>query len=96
MIFEEHCEESEKLFGNKWEAVHKWLDEFAGKPGIGMMHRRFRHHQEGLKDVEKIFGADAVAAARQHILSDLEQEGWEEGSDPFPQNEWDYVRMGLY
>ena len=96
MKFEDHCEESEKLFGRKWEAVHIWLDEYAGRPGIWMRHRRFRHHEEGLKEVEKIFGPGAVPAARQHIISDLKTNGWREGVDPFPVNEWDYVRLGLY
>jgi len=26
--FEEHCQESIKLFGRPYEEVHKWLDEF--------------------------------------------------------------------
>jgi len=34
-------------------------------------------------------------AARQHIISDLKQEGWK-GSDRFPKNEQDYKSMGLF
>ena len=38
--FEEHCEESIRLFGQPYAEVHRWLDAFAGSPksmaiGIG-------------------------------------------------------------
>jgi hypothetical protein len=95
MKFEEHCEESIALFENSFVAVHHWLDEFAGKPGIGMKHRRFRHHEAGIKQVEEMWGKQAALAARRHILSDLQQEGWKT-SDHLPQDEADYVRMGLF
>ena len=93
--FKEHCEESERLFGQPYPKVHKWLDEFAGKPPFGMKHRRLRHHAAGVEQVRKLFGEAAAAAARQHIISDLEMEGWSE-NDPFPRDEEEYVRMGLF
>ena len=95
MKFEEHCIESKILFGKEYAEVHKWLDEFAFKPGIGMKHRRFRHHNSGINQIEHLFGKDAAAAARQHIISDLKMEGWTE-ADGFPENETDYVRKGFY
>jgi hypothetical protein len=95
MKFEEHCIESIKLFGRPYEEVHRWLDEFAGKPGIGMKHRRFRHHAAGMLEAGRLFGSDAVPAARRHIISDLMMEGWTE-DNRFPLNEEDYVRMGLF
>ena len=95
MTFSEHCDESTRLFGKPWEEVHLWLDEFAGQPGFGMQHRRVRHHQAGLNEFCRLFGAEAVTVARQHIVSDLQQEGWQE-SDHFPRDEADYRRMGLF
>lgn len=95
MYFQEHVEESLKLFGKPYAEVHRWLDEYAGKPPYGMRHRKMRHHLAGLKQVEEIFGKDAVPAARQHIISDLKTEGWKE-TDPFPADEKHYVKMGLF
>jgi hypothetical protein len=92
---EKHCEESEQLFGQPFEKVHRWLDEFAGSPGIGMKHRRKRHHEAGIQQAVKLFGEPGGRAARQHIISDLKEEGWTE-RDHFPQNEEDYVKMGLF
>lgn len=95
MRFEDHCRESLELFRSEFREVHRWLDEFAGTPEYGMRHRRVRHHLEGLKQIEEIFGAEAVPVARQHIISDLKEEGWTE-SDPFPEDERHYIKMGLF
>lgn len=95
MRFEEHCIESEKLFGDRFEAVHRWLDEFAGSPEYGMRHRKLRHHAEGIRQIERMYGQKAAEAARQHIISDLREEGWTE-SDPFPRDEEHYRRLGLF
>ena len=92
---EEHCAESLRLFGKPYMDVHLYLDALAGSPECGMRHRRKRHHLAGLEKVRKIFGDDAVKAARQHIISDLKMEGWTE-KDPFPKDEEDYVKMGLF
>ena len=97
MKFEYHCEESRKLFGAPFEEVHRWLDEFAGLNNIGMKHRRFRHHEAGLKEVEKLFGKDAVPVAKQHIISDLiKEEGWNPNKDKFSKDSNDYKKMGLF
>ena len=42
----------------------------------------------------ELFGEEAGKATRQHIISDLKEEGWTE-NDPFPMDEKDYVEMGL-
>jgi len=55
------------------EEIHKWLDEFAGKPGIGMKHRKFRHHESGIQQSFKLFGGKADMVAKQHIISDLKK-----------------------
>lgn len=95
MRFEDHCRESVDEFGEPFEEVHRWLDAFAGMPGIGMRHRRKRHHLAGIDEVRRLFGEHAAEAARRHVVSDLNEEGWTE-SDPFPADEMNYVRMGLF
>lgn len=95
MKLEEHEKESLAIFGKPYTEIHLWLDEFAGTTEYGMRHRHKRHHKEGLREAEKLFGWDAAIAARLHIMSDLKEEGWKE-SDRFPEDEADYVRMGLF
>jgi len=60
-----------------------------------MKHRRVRHHLHGINQAVELFGLEAEAPARQHIISDLRQEGWTD-KDPFPKDEADYVRIGLF
>ncbi len=93
--FEKHCEESIRQFGKPFEEVHQWLDEFAGSKEYGYRHRRKRHHEAGIQQVIEMFGNEAGEAARQHIVSDLKEEGWTE-NDHFPRDEVDYVKMGLF
>lgn len=93
--FEDHCQESIQLFGDPYEEVHRWLDEFQGMERYRMRHRRVRHHEAGIREAIRLFGEKAGAVARQHIISDLKEEGWIE-CDPFPQNETHYVKMGLF
>ena len=92
---EVHCNESKKLFGTAYEEVHRWLDEFQGTERYRMRHRRVRHHEAGISEVIKIFGEKAGEVARQHIISDLKEEGWTE-SDPFPLDEDHFVKMGFF
>jgi len=93
--FEDHCNESTKLFGKPYEEVHLWLDEFHSNELYKMRHRRLRHHEAGINEVIRLFGQEAGAVAKQHIISDLKEEGWKEG-DPFPRDEVQYVKMGLF
>lgn len=55
-----HAESSVKKFGGKPEDyihLHEWLDET--KAWIGdSLHRMFRHHSEGIFEMEKIFGKE--------------------------------------
>lgn len=93
--FEAHCQESIRLFGDPYEEIHRWLDEFQGTERYRMRHRRVRHHEAGIREAGKLFGEQAEAVARQHIISDLKEEGWTE-RDPFPRDEVHYVKMGLF
>ncbi|MBT3368239.1 MAG: hypothetical protein HN416_13885 [Nitrospina sp.] len=93
--FQTHCQESIRIFGKPYEGVHRWLDEFMGTEGYGMRHRKLRHHLEGIKQVRELFGGEAGEVARRHIISDLKEEGWTE-DDHFPENQKDYVVMGLF
>ncbi|MGD0969874.1 MAG: hypothetical protein ABSA04_00515 [Desulfobaccales bacterium] len=37
--FENHCKESINLFGQPYEEVHLWLDEFQGTPEYSLIGR---------------------------------------------------------
>ena len=93
--FEKHCKESILLFGEPYPEVHKWFHEFQGTPKYGMRHRKKRHHEAGIWQCIEIFGEKAGEVARQHILSDLKEEGWT-GKDPFLQDEENYLKIGLF
>jgi hypothetical protein len=95
MHFSEHCRESRELFGDNFSRVHEWLDAFAGTKEFGMKHRKKRHHLKGIEEVRSLWGDTAAESARRHIISDLKMEGWTE-EDHFPEDEKDYVNMGLY
>lgn len=95
MKFEDHCNESIILFGTPFKEVHKWLDEFAGVPGIEFKHRQIRHHLKGVEEIRKLFGEVASDAGLQHIKSDLKQEGWTD-KDRVPIDQEDYKKMGFY
>ena len=92
---EDHCRESIDIFGKTYEEVHRWLDEFAGSEEYGFRHRKVRHHEAGIAEVCRLFGREAGVSAKQHIVSDLKTEGWTT-DDPFPKNEDDYVKIGLF
>lgn len=94
-MFDEHCAESVNAFGRDFAEVHLWLDAFAGTVEYGFRHRKKRHHEAGVRLAAELFGEEAAPAARQHIISDLKQEGWTD-NDPFPRDEKDYERMGLF
>jgi hypothetical protein len=95
MKLSDHCKESITLFGEPFEEVHKWLDEFAGKEGIGFRHRKYRHHLKGAEEVRIKFGETAFHVALQHIKSDLKDEGWSE-KDGIPKDQEHYQKMGLF
>ena len=92
---EYHCAESVKLWGRAHTEVHRWLDEFAGSSEYGMRHRKKRHHLAGIDEAARLFGDEVRPVARQHVVTDLKEEGWTE-RDHFPIDENDYVKMGLF
>ena len=96
MYFNEHCDECLQKLGNPWAIIHIWLDEFAGLSGIGMKHRKFRHHQAGIDEVRNRWGYEAAEAAKLHIIADLSMDQWDPNRDPMPKDEADYVSMGLF
>lgn len=70
-----HIEDCERILGNDFVHVHKWMDELAKKwnPFIYLeYHRQFRHHAEGVKYVKKKWGEYAEKAAKLHIIRDNE------------------------
>ena len=93
---EQHCAEALQTCGRPYAEVHLWLDEFAGKPPYGMRHGKNRHHLAGIEEVRRLWGNEAAKAARQHIITDLELEGWRETEHPFPKDENHYQGLGLF
>ena len=55
-----HSKSSAKKFGGKWEDyihLHNWLDETKGWYAHSL-HRAFRHHSEGIVEMEQKVGAE--------------------------------------
>ena len=92
---ERHCEAARQKFGQPYEEIHRWLDAFCGTELYHSRHRQVRHHETGIVQAGHIFGKYAEEVARQHIIIDLMEEGWQE-SDPFPQNENHYRSLGFW
>ena len=58
----QHAKSSVKKFGGKPEdyiKLHEWLDETKGW-FADSLHRAFRHHSEGIFELEKVFGSEFV------------------------------------
>lgn len=58
----EHSKSSVKKFGGKpedYEHLHQWMDETKSWVGDSF-HRMFRHHSEGIFEMEKVFGKTFV------------------------------------
>ena len=69
--FEQHCMEAFKVFGDRYEHVHRWLDGLAIVAGrLDINHHRHRHHTGGITIVERQWGETAGKVARQHIKKD--------------------------
>ncbi len=66
--FHEHSEDCRRELGDPFEKVHAWLDELQSE--YGPMHRRFRHHTEGVERVRSKWGDAAAEAAAIHIRKD--------------------------
>lgn len=72
MNYKEHCKQCEQVLGKQWGVVHRWLDEYARTSYPSKAHRAIRHHKEGVEEVKKMWGDEAVKAAEMHIRADLE------------------------
>jgi hypothetical protein len=48
-----------------------------------------------LLEIRNNFGEEAFNVAKRHVEQDLKEEGWKI-TDHFPQDENDYVKMGLF
>jgi len=92
---EEHCRRCEEVLGEPFPDVHRWLDEFFGRPPWGSQHRFLRHHRQGVEEVRRMWGDRAAQAAELHIRQDLTEEGWPE-ERPIPRNSEEYKRSGLW
>ena len=58
----QHAKSSVKKFGGKPEdyiRMHEWMDETKGWFGDSL-HRMFRHHSEGIFELEKVFGSQFI------------------------------------
>lgn len=66
--FEEHCKETEKILGKRFEDVHEFLDVFA--ESFGVAHRMIFHNTHGVEVVRKFFGEESAKAAEIHIKQD--------------------------
>ena len=89
----EHCEDCEKYLGKPFKEVHAWLDGLASpkKGYININHRRYRHHLEALEEVRKLFGDEAVEAAKRHIVMDFGRiPTKKEVEEEFP-DEWELI-----
>lgn len=72
---ETHCKDCLQVLGKEYKEVHKWLDEYSKQydPFIHLeYHRKFRHHEQGVKEAEKLFGYYGSQAAKLHIIRDYE------------------------
>ena len=66
---EEHCQESLKKYGERFDALHSWMDEPCNVQG--KTHRMFRHDLiETPKEAKKLFGNLADHACLDHIRLD--------------------------
>ena len=67
----EHAKSSAKKFGGTPEDylhLHQWLDETKGWVGDSL-HRMFRHHSEGIFEMEKIFGVSFVNSDNRKVYT---------------------------
>jgi hypothetical protein len=61
----EHAKSSVKKWGGiiaDYEQYHQWLDETKAWVGHSI-HRAFRHHSEGIFEMERVFGKSFVNSA---------------------------------
>jgi len=66
--FENHCQDCERILGNKHEDVNRWMDELFRQ--FGPNHRRHRHCWHGVREAFEKFGKEGAKAAIIHIVRD--------------------------
>jgi hypothetical protein len=66
--FDQHCADCQRLLGDRYEEVNRWIDELFKLHGAD--HRRYRHHAGGVRQAQKKFGGEAYKAAIVHIVRD--------------------------
>ncbi len=64
----QHTRDCIKFLGEPFEDVNRWIDECFAH--YGPLHRRYRHHREGIEEVRDRFGDRGAVAAAIHILRD--------------------------
>ena len=72
---ETHCKDCEAVLGKPYLEVHEWLDAYAKEYNPFLyfeLHRKFRHHDEGVEEAKKLFGHYGAQAAKLHIIRDCE------------------------
>ncbi len=65
-----------KFLGEPFTEVHKWLDELSKRYPVTVLadyHRKFRHNEEGIEEIRKMWGNRAAKAAKLHLKRDFEQ-----------------------
>ncbi len=74
MRFKEHCDRTRFYFGQPYEEIHHWLDEFTGHYSQAQRykHRKHRHHREGVLEARERFGDLGALVAILHIMDDNE------------------------
>jgi len=71
----QHCEDCELLLGNPYKEVHEWLDSYSKEyppSKFGAYHRQFKHNQDGVNEIRKLWGVEAEMAAKIHLLRDMD------------------------
>jgi len=67
----EHEQDCIKELGAPFSEVHSFLDQFAQKYSLGVVHRMVLHHGLGIALVGLLMGDKARIAARLHVLADV-------------------------
>ena len=65
---ERHKLDCVDALGESFQEVHEWLDALFSL--FGPMHRKVRHHKEGIAEIKARYGERAAIAAKIHILRD--------------------------
>lgn len=67
----QHNSDCLKFLGESFDNVNRWIDAYFKE--YGPLHRKFRHHREGIAEARELFGDRAATAAAIHILRDCRQ-----------------------